>query len=138
MDIQFLETLKEFIQFKIFIAEDVLTVFYLFFAILIPITSWYFLFWLIRRYAVLISLYKSGRYSIFFSIIVWFIRKIKFFRDKIDEKITWLNLNSAQRLKFISLYVLLVFFAELFLRLTFEYLIAFIQMHEWMKPLSMQ
>ena len=134
MDIQYLEKIKEFLQFRFFISEDVLTVFYLLCAILIPFASWYFLLWVIRRYAVVIKLYKSGRYSLIFSFLIWIIRKIKFFRDKIDEKIAWHSLSTTQKLKFIGLYLLIVGFTELFLRLMFEYLIAYMHMHEWMKP----
>ena len=129
--------MKEFFQFRSLIAVDVLPIFYALCALIIPIASWYFLLWLIRRYAVAIKLYKSGQYSLFFSLLIWIIRKIKFFRDKIDEKITWSSLSPTQKLKFIAVYLFIVVFAELFLRLTFEYLIAYIHMHEWMKPSDM-
>ncbi len=129
-----LETLKDFLQFRVFIAEDVLIVFYLFCALLIPFAAWYFLLKVIRRYAVVIKLYEAGRYSLFFSLLVWMLRKIKFFRDKMDEKITWKSLDSSQKFKLIAIYIIMVFFAELFLRLMFEYLIAFMQMHEFLQP----
>ena len=129
-----LETLKDFLQFRVFIAEDVLIVFYLFCALLIPFAAWYFLLKVIRRYAVVIKLYEAGRYSLFFSFLVWMLRKIKFFRDKMDEKITWKSLDSSQKFKLIARYIIMVFFAELFLRLMFEYLIAFMQMHEFLQP----
>ena len=129
-----LETIKDFLQFRVFIAEDVLIVFYLVCALLIPIATWYFLLKVIRRYAVVIKLYEAGRYSVFFSLLIWLLRKIKFFRDKMDEKITWRALDSSQKLKLIGIYIFMVFFAELFLRLMFEYLIAFMQIHEFLKP----
>ena len=129
--------MKEFFQFRFLIAVDVLPIFYALCALIIPIASWYFLLWLIRRYAVAIKLYQSGQYSLLFSLLIWIIRKIKFFRDKIDEKITWRSLSPTQKLKFIAVYLFIVIFAELFLRLTFEYLIAYIHMHEWMKPHDM-
>jgi hypothetical protein len=133
MDIQYLEKIAEFVRFKYFIAEDVLTVFYVLCAIIILFASWYFLLWIIRRYSVVIKLYKSGRYSLLFSFLIWIISKIKFFRDKIDEKISWHSLSPSQKLKFVALYLLIVGFSELLLRLTFEYLIAYMHMHEWMK-----
>ncbi|MBT3725064.1 MAG: DUF4282 domain-containing protein [Gammaproteobacteria bacterium] len=136
MDIQFLQQIKEFIQFKFFIAEDVLTVFYVICAILIPFASWYFLLWVIRRYAVVIQFYKDSSYSIIFSFIMWIVRKIKFFKNKIDEKITWQSLTLTQKLKFILLFIMLVGMSELFLRLIFEYLIAYMQMHEYLKPIA--
>ncbi len=129
-----LETIKDFLQFRVFIAEDILIVFYLVCALLIPIATWYFLLKVIRRYAVVIKLYEAGRYSVFFSLLIWLLRKIKFFRDKMDEKITWRALDSSQKLKLIGIYIFMVFFAELFLRLMFEYLIAFMQIHEFLKP----
>ncbi len=107
---------------------------YILCAILIPIVTWYFLLWAVRRYAVVIKLYESGRYSLFFSFFIWLLRKIKFFRDKIDEKVSWQNLNTSQKLKLLGLYIFIVFFAELFLRLMFEYLIAYMQIHEFLKP----
>lgn len=133
MDIQFFQKITEFIQFKFLIAEDVLTVFYVMSAILIPFASWYFLFWVVRRYAVVMQFYKDSNYSIIFSLIMWIVRKIKFFKDKIDEKISWQSLSLAQKLKFIGMYIMIVGISELFLRLVFEYLIAYMHMHEWMK-----
>jgi len=133
-----METLKEFTQFRLFISEDVLVVFYLLCVILIPFAAWYFLFWAIRRYSLVIELYKSGRYSVLFSFLVWIIRKIRFFRDKFDEQITWSSFTSIQKLKFIALFLFIVVLAELFLRLMFEYLIAYMQMHELLKMHDMQ
>ena len=134
MDIQFFLKIKEFIQFEFFIAEDVLTVFYVICAIILPFVSWYFFLWVVRRYAVVIRFYKDGKYSIFFSFIMWVIRKIKFFQTKIDEKITWQSFTWTQKLKFIAMFLIITGFAELFLRLIFEYLIAYMHMHDWMKP----
>ena len=106
MDNQFFLKIKEFIQFEIFIAEDVLTVFYVVCALILPFVFWYFFMWVIRRYAVLIRFYKDGKYSIFFSFIMWFIRRIKFFQKKIDEKITWQSFTWSQKLKFIVMFLI--------------------------------
>ena len=121
-------------QFEILIAEDVLAVFYVLCALVLPLFAWYFLLWVIRRYAVLYRLYKTGQYSIFFSFILWIVRKIKFFRDKIDERITWQHFTLDQKIKFLALFIMMVGFSELFLRLMFEYLIAYIHIHDWLKP----
>ena len=134
MDIQFFLKIKEFIQFEFFIAEDVLTVFYVICAIILPFVSWYFFLWVVRRYAVVIRFYKDGKYSIIFSFVMWVIRKINFFQNKIDEKITWQSFTWTQKLKFIAMFLIITGFAELFLRLIFEYLIAYMHMHDWMKP----
>lgn len=137
LDYSLREKLTEFILFKQYIAEDVLIVFYVLCAITIPIATWYFLIWAIRRYAIVIKFYKSGQYSLIFSLLVWIIRKIKFIRDKMDEKISWKSFDTTQKLKFLLLYLGIVFFAELFLRLMFEYLIAFIQIHDWLRSDNM-
>jgi len=134
LDTQFFLKIKEFIQFKYFIAEDVLTVFYVASAIMLPFVSWYFLLWSIRRYAVLSRFYREGRYSIILSFVMWVVRKIKFFQNQIDQNITWRSLTSTQKLKFVILFLMMVGLSEIFLRMTFEYLIAFMHMHEWMKP----
>jgi hypothetical protein len=126
--------MKDFLTFDFFIAEDALVVFYLTCALLIPLVSWYFLLWVVRRYAVVMKLYTSGRSSLLVSLLIFIMRKIRFFREKVDRKITWQSLTAAQRLKFLVVFLMIVFFAELFLRLMFEYLIAFMQMHEWLKP----
>ena len=136
MDDQFLSGIKDFIQFKHLVAEDVLIIFYVFCALALPFFAWYFLLWVIRRYAVLYRLYKTGQYSIFFSFVLWVVRKIKFFRDKIDEKITWHSFSLNQKLKFLAMFVIMVGFSELFLRLMFEYLIAYIHIHDWLKPVT--
>lgn len=89
---------------------------------------------MVRRYAVILRFYKSTKRSLLIILISWIVSKINFFQHKIDQKLSWKSLNTSQKLKFIALFLFIVFFAELFLRLTFEYLIAFMQMHEWMKP----
>ena len=65
---------------------------------------------------------------------MWVVRKIKFFQNQIDKNITWRSLTSTQKLKFVILFLMMVGLSEIFLRMTFEYLIAFMHMHEWMKP----
>ncbi|MDJ0882127.1 MAG: hypothetical protein QNJ56_10810 [Gammaproteobacteria bacterium] len=134
MESEFFQTIIDFFQFKLLIAENVLTIFYILCSLLIPLAAWYFLFWIIRRYALVIKFYKDTQYSLFYSLIMWVVRKIKFFKNKIDEKITWQSLTISQKLKFLGLYIAMVGLAEIFLRLIFEYLIAFLQMHEWLKP----
>lgn len=131
-----MEIIKEFLQFQFFVAEDVLSVIYLICVIMIPFVAWYFLFWIIRRYVVVMDLYKTGRYSLFFSILLWVISKIRFFQNKIEENITWNSLSLGQKLKFIGLFLVLVGLSEILLRLTFEYLIAFMQMHDLLKSMG--
>ena len=130
--------MQDFIQFKLFIAQDVLTVFYIVIAIILPFICWFWLSWIVRRYATVIKFYKEAKRSLIISFIIWIVRRINFFQNKIDQKISWKSLSTNQRLKFIAIFLFVVIFAELFLRLTFEYLIAYMQMHEWMNPVKVK
>ena len=123
-------------MFERFVAEDVLIVFYIVCAVLIPIESWYFLIWVIRRYAVVMKIYDSTRSTLILAVFVWIVRRIKFFRDRLDEKLTWQTLSMGQKAKFLAMYCVIVVLAEVFLRLTFEYLIAYMHMHEWLRPVE--
>ncbi len=122
----------EFLQFKFFIAQDVLTVFYIVTALMLPVVCWLWLSWMIRRYAILIRLYKTPKHSLIIAFIAWIVRRVNFFQNKVDQELSWKFLSITQKLKFIAVFLFIIIFAELFLRLTFEYLIAYMQMHEWM------
>jgi hypothetical protein len=132
-----MEKIKDFLHFDFFIAQDFLIVFYVLCAILIPIASWYFLLWAIRRYAEVIDISESVRYSLVISLITWLITRIKFFRDKVDEDFSWGSLSPGQKLKFVILFIFVVVFSEIILRLVFEYLIAYMHMHDWMNQYSL-
>ena len=129
--------MQDFLQFKSFIAQDVLTVFYIILAIIFPFISWYWLAWMVRRYATVLRFYKEAKRSLFISFIAWLIRKLNFFQNKIDEKLSWKNLSTSQRLKFIGIFLFVVLFSELFLRLMFEYLIAYMQMHDYLNQIQL-
>jgi len=122
--------MNSFFSFDTFIALDVLRIFYLLGMIVLPFVSWFFLLWVVNKYSALFRFYKGIQHSIFISIIVWVMSKIKFFKKYVDKKTSWNMLSLTQRLKFILLFMLIVFFSELFYRLLFEYLIAFMQMHD--------
>lgn len=124
------DQLIAFVRFETFVAESTLTLFYIACAVMIPVAAWYFLMWVIRRYAAIIRLYQAKRYSWFVAVLVWLVRRFRLVREAIDRKISWGTLDRGQKTKFLALYLLVVVFAEIFLRLTFEYLIAFMQMHE--------
>ena len=136
MQSTFLQEIITFAMFERFVAEDVLIVFYIVCAVLIPIASWYFLIWVIRRYAVVMKIYDSTRSTLILAVFVWIVRRIKFFRDRLDEKLTWQTLSMGQKAKFLAMYCVIVVLAEVFLRLTFEYLIAYMHMHEWLRPVE--
>lgn len=129
--------MQEFIQFKTFIAQDVLTVFYIVLAVILPFISWYWLAWMVRRYATVIRFYKEAKYSLIISFVAWLIRKLNFFQNKIDEKLSWKNLSTSQKLKFLMIFLFIVLFSELFLRLMFEYLIAYMQMHDYLNQIQL-
>jgi len=120
----------DFIQFKFFIAQDVLTIFYILSSILLPIVCWYSLLWVLRRYLILLKLYKGIKNSVTIALITWIMQKIRFFQKRIDTKITWNSLTGIQKLKLVALFLFIVLLSEIFLRLIFEFLIAFMQMHE--------
>ena len=126
--------MRDFLQFKTFIAQDTFNIFYLVIALILPFLCWFWLSWMIRRYAVIVRLYKKTNRSLILMILVWIINKIKFVRKGLEKDLSWESLDRSQKIKFILVFLGLVFFSELFLRLTFEYLIAFMQMHEWLNP----
>ena len=129
--------MQDFLQFKLFIAQDVLTFFYITLASILPFISWYWLAWVVRRYATVLRFYKEAKRSLFISFISWLIRKLNFFQNEIDEKFSWKNLSTSQKLKFIGIFLFVVLFSELFLRLMFEYLIAYMQMHEYLNQIQL-
>ncbi len=105
-------------------------VFYYLGSFLMPIALWISLFWVIKKYAFLEKIYRSDKKSLFVMLIIWLIRKIKFFDKYFYEKLKWRNFSFSQKIKFVLLFIALLFMFELFWRLIFEYLIAFMQMHE--------
>lgn len=122
--------MNSFFSFESFISIETLKVFYMLGVIALPVMSWFFLLWVINKYSALFRFYKGIKHSIIISIIVWVMSKIKFFKKYVDETVTWGSLSAIQKFKFILLFIMLVFFSELFYRLVFEYLIAFMQMHD--------
>lgn len=128
--------MRDFLLFETFIAENVLTVFYIICALLLPVVCWFWLQWMLKRYAGLLRLYRAHKRSLLLSLILWLLNKLLFFRKRDSQALSWSELNTQQKLKLIIVFVLLVVMAEIFLRLMFEYLIAFIQMHESLQQLT--
>ena len=122
--------MNSFFNFDILIAIDALKIFYIIGTFVLPIMSWYFLLWILNKYRALFRFYNGMKSSILISILVWFLSKIKFFKKYVDKTITWNSLEFSQKIKFVFLFIFIVFFSELFYRLLFEYLIAFIQMRD--------
>lgn len=96
----------DFLTFKSFISTEVLIVFYYIGAVILPVSLWYFIIWLIRKYNFVDTAYIKGK------------------------EVLWLSLNGRQKIKLITLFALFFFFMELFWRMLFEFLIAYMQMRD--------
>ena len=95
-----------FLTFETFISIPVLIVFYYIGALAIPFLAWF--------------------------MVKYFLIKIKWLGDtcKHIHDVSWSLLSSKQRLLLIAAFVLSFLFAEVFWRLMFEFLIAYIQIRD--------
>ena len=96
----------DFLTFKSFISTEALILFYYIGALILPIGIWIFLNWLIRRYELLNVAYENGK------------------------KMLWQSLNIKQQIKLVTLFVFCFLFMELFWRMLFEFLIAYMQIRD--------
>ena len=96
----------DFLTFKSFISTEALIVFYYLGALILPIAVWLLLTWLIQRYKLVSSAYQSGK------------------------KLLWKSLNRKQQTKLVIFFIVLFLFMELFWRMFFEFLIAYMQMRD--------
>ena len=96
----------DFLTFKDFISIPVLIGFYYLGAVVMPVFIWFISFWLSRKFTVFSGIHQAGK-----------------------EKI-WHNLSTRQKALFISMFTLAFLFMELFWRMFFEYLIAYMQMRD--------
>ena len=96
----------DFLTFKIFISTEVLIIFYYLGALILPIGIWFLLARFVRKYRLLNTAYENGK------------------------GIIWRSLNKKQQTKFIAFFVILFLFMELFWRMIFEFLIAYMQMRD--------
>ncbi len=96
----------DFLTFKRFISTEVLIVFYYAGALFLPVAIWFLMHWLIEKNQLFNSTYSKGK------------------------ELLWNSLNSQQRSRFIFFFVLMFFFMELFWRMLFEFLIAYMQMRD--------
>ena len=96
----------DFLTFKSFISTEALILFYYIGALILPIGIWIFLNWLIRRYELLNVAYENGK------------------------KMLWQSLNIKQQIKLVTLFVFFFLFMELFWRMLFEFLIAYMQIRD--------
>jgi len=96
----------DFLTFKNFISIPVLIAFYYFGAVVFPFFLWVFSRWLMNKYALLGEAHNKGK------------------------EILWSALSGQQKLKLGAVLLVAFIFMELFWRMLFEYLIAFMQMRD--------
>ena len=96
----------DFLTFKSFISTEVLILFYYLGALILPIGMWILLIWLIRKYRFLNTTYENGKEMI------------------------WQSLNKKQQIKLVALFISCLLFMELFWRMLFEFLIAYMQIRD--------
>ena len=96
----------DFITFKSFISIPVLIVFYYIGAIILPVGIWLFSTWLIKKYKFIDDAHKKGK------------------------ELIWGLLNKKQRIMLVAIFVSIFLFMELFWRMLFEFLIAYMQMRD--------
>jgi len=96
----------DFLTFKTLISTEVLIIFYYIGALILPIGIWALLTWLVRKYRFLDTAYESGKEMI------------------------WRSLTKKQQAKLVALFVTSFLFMELFWRMLFEFLIAYMQMRD--------
>jgi len=96
----------DFLTFKSFISTEVLIIFYYLGALILPIAIWLLLTWLIRKYKLLNTAYENGK------------------------EIIWKSLSRKQQTKLVIFFAISFLFMELFWRMFFEFLIAYMQMRD--------
>jgi hypothetical protein len=96
----------DFLTFKSFISTTALIVFYYIGAIILPVGIWFLATRLIKKYKFIDDLHKKGKEAI------------------------WGLLNKKQQAKLVALFISFFLFMELFWRMLFEFLIAYMQMRD--------
>ena len=96
----------DFLSFKTFISIDALIIFYYIGAIFLPIAVWLSMMGLVRKYQIISRVYKLGKETL------------------------WGMLSYQQKSVLLLFFVFLFFLMELFWRMIFEFLIAYMQMRE--------
>ncbi|MDA3945461.1 MAG: DUF4282 domain-containing protein [Helicobacteraceae bacterium] len=93
----------DFLTFKSFISTEALIVFYYIGAIIMPFGAWYFTIWSIRKYEIVNMSYETGKATF------------------------WKSLNLKQKSGLIIFLIASFLLMELFWRMLFEFLIAYMQ-----------
>ena len=96
----------DFLTFKTFISTEALIIFYYLGAIILPVFLWLLLSFVVQKYKLLKTSYTSGK------------------------ELFWKLLSKKQQVTFISFFVVAFIFMELFWRMLFEFLIAYMQIRD--------
>ena len=96
----------DFLTFKSFISTEALIIFYYIGAAILPVGVWFLVAWLIRKYNLVDAAYKKGKETI------------------------WKSLNKKQQTKLVIFFISFFLFMELFWRMLFEFLIAYMQIRD--------
>ena len=96
----------DFLTFKSFISTEVLIIFYYIGALILPVGIWFFLAWLVRKYKFLNTAYENSKTMV------------------------WESLNKQQQTKLVAIFITCFLFMELFWRMLFEFLIAYMQIRD--------
>ena len=98
--------MMDFLTFKSFISIEVLIVFYYIGVFLLPIGLWITLMWLTRKYKFFNAAYEQSK-ELFYKVF-----------------------DSKQRIRFVLFFIIAFLFMQLFWRMLFEFLIAYMQMRD--------
>lgn len=96
----------DFLTFKSFISTEVLILFYYIGAIGLPIGLWFLVTWLINKYQFIKTSYENG------------------------QQLIWASLTPKQQKQIIAFFIFCLLFMELFWRMLFEFLIAYMQIRD--------
>ena len=96
----------DFLTFKSFISTEVLIVFYYLGAVVLPVGMWFVMLWLLHRYELFNTAYTTGK------------------------AIIWQSLTRKQKTYLLVSFVTLFLFMQLFWRMLFEFLIAYMQIRD--------
>jgi hypothetical protein len=100
----------DFLTFKSFISIEALIVFYYIGAVLLPFVLWLFLRWIIGKYELLSS--ACGK----------------------TKELLWSVLSTKDKMKLVLFFLIGFLFMQLFWRMFFEFLIAYIQIRDALYP----
>ncbi len=96
----------DFLTFKAFISTEVLIIFYYLGALILPIGLRFLLTWIVKKYKLLSTTHED------------------------EKELLWQSLSIKQKIKLLAFYIISFLFLELFWRMLFEFLIAYMQIRD--------